>query len=97
MHNGGGYSEVDYGWNQQGKEIAKGDYTFLPDQQRGDIAEGTEWATCIGGDHNIDAGQGNKAWAILTHSQNNRTHKQGGSEIVAAWRNKERLKAGNPE
>ena len=79
------------------KEIGKRHHAFLPDQQRGDVTKRTERTTGIGGDHDIDTGQGNKARTSFTHSQNNRPHQQGGGQIVATGRNKERLKAGNPE
>jgi hypothetical protein len=69
-------------WNEQGKKLLKLDHPLLPDHQGRDVAKRAEGAACIGGHHDVDAGDSNEFFVASSHSNYHGRHQQGGGQII---------------
>ena len=93
----GRYEPIHQRRQEQREEFRELDLASLPDHQRGDVAERTERTTRIGGDHDIDASDGDKARMAAADRQDHGAQQQRGGEVVGDRRDHERQRAGRPE
>ena len=97
VHDQGGHDEIHHRRDKQLEKGAKLENAFLPDHQGGDVAKGTESATGVGGNHDIDAAQADKGGLALSHRKNDSAHDQRGGQVVRHRGNEECQDAGDPE
>jgi hypothetical protein len=88
MHQDGGHQPVDEGRHKEGEKAEEVDDAFLPDHERRDVAEGAEGATCVCGNHDVDAGQGHEARVVAADGQYDCTHQQCSGQIIGDRRDR---------